>query len=157
MKLRTSEEIQDILRKFNEMGYADANVKYEDNKKNGKVLTRQDGEWKYEDEFYGGEPYSGNETLWYGDKDVFRCVYWGKVADGINFSDVYDFLRKALKVGPTGTCVHRGPECFSEDNLVYTNSCSGDIEEFTQTERIYMGDKEVYTAYFIGGRVNVNK
>ncbi|HCC42142.1 TPA: hypothetical protein DEP93_01590, partial [candidate division WWE3 bacterium] len=84
--MESLEEIQSILRKFNEMGYADTNVKYEDNGKNGKVLTRQDGEWKYEDEFYGGEPYSGNETLWYRDKDVFRCVYWGKVVEGINFS-----------------------------------------------------------------------
>jgi len=155
--MESLEEIQSILRKFNEIGYADTNVKYEDNGKNGKILTRQDGEWKYEDEFYGGEPYSGNETLWYGDKDVFRCVYWGKVIEGINFSDIYDFLRKALKVGPTGVCVHRGPESYSEGDLVYKNSCTGNIGEFVQTERICKGDKEVYIAYFIGGRVNVKK
>ena len=155
--MESLEEIQSILRKFNEMGYADTNVKYEDNGKNGKVLTRQDGEWKYEDEFYGGEPYSGNETLWYGDKDVFRCVYWGKVVEGINFSDIYDFLRKALKAGPTGACVHRGPESYSEGDLIYKNSCAGNIGEFFQTEKIYKGDKEVYIAYFIGGRVNVKK
>lgn len=139
------------------MGYADSSVKYKDNKKNGKVLTRESGNWKYEDEFYGGEPYSGNETLWNNGKDVFRCVYWGKVIEGINFNDVYGFLRNALKVGPTGSCVHRGPECFVEGKLTYTNTCVGNVEEFVQTERIYIEDKEVYLAYFIGGKVNVKQ
>jgi len=150
-------EIQNQLRKFNLMGYANSSVKYEDNGKNGKILTRTEGEWKYEDEFYGGEPYSGNETLWFQGEDIFRCVYWGKVVEGLNFSDVYDFLRKALKEGPSGTCVHRGPEEYTEGALTYKNSCKGSIEEFIQTEKIYLEGKEIYTAYFIGGRVNVKK
>jgi hypothetical protein len=153
----TAEELKSQLRRFNLMGYADESVKYEDNGKGGKVLTRTDDAWKYEDEFYGGEPYSGNETLWVDGKDVFRCVYWGKVAEGINFSDIYSFLRKALKEEPNGKCVHRGPERFNDGELTYTNECSGTIEEFIQTERIFIKDKEVYKAYFIGGRVNVQK
>ena len=151
------EEIQKQLRAFNLLGYVDTSVKYEDNGKNGKILTRELEGWKYEDEFYGGEPYSGNETLWFNGRDVFRCVYWGRVVDGINFSEIYDFLRKALKVGPSGPCVHRGPELFVEKDTKYINSCIGTIEGFVQTERIYINDREVYTAYFIGGRVNVKQ
>ena len=150
-------EIQKQLRIFNLLGYSDTSVKYDDNKKGGKVLTREKGNWKYEDEYYGGEPYSGNETLWNNGKDVFRCVYWGKVLDGVNLSDIYDFLRKALKEGPTGSCVHRGPERFVEGDLMYTNKCKGTIEEFVQTEKIYLKEKEIYLARFIGGRVNVNQ
>jgi len=153
----TSEEIKNQIRKFNLMGYADESVKYEDNSKNGKILTRIDGDWKYEDEYYGGEPYSGNETLWLNDKDVFRCVYWGKVVYGINFSDIYSFLRKALKEDPNGSCVHRGPEKFIEGNLTYTNDCKGNIEEFVQMERIFVNDVEVYIAHFVGGRINIHK
>jgi len=150
------EEIQKQLRHFNLLGYTDPSVKYTDNKRGGKILTLEQDEWKYEDEFYGGEPYSGNETLWYKSKDVFRCVYWGKVIDGVNFSDIYNFLRKALKIGPTGSCVHRGPECFTsaDGESTYTNTCAGTVEEFVQTERIYIKDREVYLAHFIGGRIN---
>lgn len=148
-------EIQNQLRKFNLMGYADTSVKYEDNNKGGKILTRTEDMWKYEDEYYGGEPYSGNETLWNDGKDIFRCVYWGKVIEGANFSDIYDFLRKALKEGPTGNCVHRGPEVFIEGDLKYTNSCTGTIVEFVQVEQIFNKDKEVYLAHFIGGLINV--
>ena len=151
------DDIQKKLREFNLLGYSDPSVKYETNGKSGKILTRAVGEWKYEDEFYGGEPYSGNETIWHKGKDIFRCVYWGKVVDGVNFSDIYGFLRRALKVGPDGNCVHRGPENFIEGELKYTNSCKGNIEEFVQTERIFSNDREVYIAYFIGGRVNVKQ
>ncbi len=151
------EEIQKQLRHFNLLGYADTGVKYQDNGKGGKILIREEKGWKYEDEYYGGEPYSGNETLWYKGKDVFRCVYWGKVAEDINLSDIYAFLRNALKAGPTGTCVHRGPEHFVEGNLTYINACIGNIEEFVQTEKILVENKEVYVAHFIGGRINVKQ
>ena len=70
-----TKELQRKLREFNLAGYSDESVKYKDNKKDGKILTLENQDWKYEDEFYGGEPYCGNETLWYQDKVVFRCVY----------------------------------------------------------------------------------
>lgn len=149
--------LKDLLREFNVKGYADPNSKYVDNGKNGKILKLSIDNYKYEDEFYGGEPYSGNETLWEDYKDIFRCVYWGKVVKGVNFSDIYDFLRRALSKGPNGELVHRGPKEYIEEDLKYTNSVEGDIEEFRQTERIFIGEKEVYIAYFVGGRVNVQK
>jgi len=40
---------------------------------------------------------------------------------------------------------------------MYTNECTGNIEEFIQTERIFIDDSEVYTAHFIGGRINTQK
>lgn len=151
------EELKDLLREFNVKGYADPDAKYVDNGKNGKILNLTIDNYTYEDEFYGGEPYSGNETIWEDDIDIFRCVYWGKVVKGINFSDIYDFLRKALSKGPGGDLVHRGPREYIEGNLKYTNSIEGGIEEFRQVERIFMDEKEVYVASFIGGRVNVQK
>ena len=152
-----AKQLQDQLRKFNILGYTDQSIKYDNNNKGGKILVRTDGDWKYEDEFYGGEPYSGNETLWYKDIDVFRCVYWGKVEKGIDFNNIYNFLRLALKQGPTGKCVHRGPEVFVENNLKYTNECTGNIEEFNQVERIHLNNSQVYVAHFIGGRINTQK
>ncbi len=149
--------LKDLLREFNVKGYTDPNAKYVENGKNGKVLNLTIDSFTYEDEFYGGEPYSGNETIWNDGIDIFRVVYWGKVVKGVNFSDIYDFLRKALTKGPDGKLVHRGPEEYTEGNLKYTNSIEGDIEEFKQTEKIYMDGKEVYTAHFIGGRVNIQK
>lgn len=153
--LPTAEELQERLRLFNLLGYSDASVEYQNNNKGGKILCLTEDSWKYEDEFYGGEPYSGNETIWLYDHVVFRCVYWGKVNNDIQFSDIYAFLREALKQGTSGKCVHRGPELFVKGELKYSNECEGTIEEFKLTEKIYLNDNLVYQAHFIGGRVNV--
>ena len=67
------------------------------------------------------------------------------------------FLRKALSIGPSGNCVHRGPESYREGDLEYRNECVGTIEEFRQIERIYKNGVEVYVAYFNGGRINIIK
>lgn len=149
------ENLKNQLQKFNLMGYSDTNAKYIDNKKGGKIIILTDGLWKYEDEFYGGEPYCGNETMWFKGKNVFRCVYWGKVAQGINFSDIYAFLREALKKGPNKNCVHRGPKKYINGNLTYTNECKGTINEFVQKEKIFVNEKQVYMAHFIGGLINI--
>ncbi len=122
--------LKKLLRDFNIKGYSDPNSKYVENKKNGKVLKLTIDDFKYEDEYYGGEPYSGNETIWEKGKDIFRCVYWGKVVKGVNFSNIYNFLKNALSKGPDGELVHRGPEEYIEGNLRYINSIEGDIEEF---------------------------
>lgn len=150
-------KLQELLLSFNQKGYADPNAKYTDNGKDGKILKLQIDNYTYEDEFYGGEPYSGNETIWEDGISIFRCVYWGKVEKGINFGDIYSFLRKALTKGPDSNLVHRGPSEFVENNMKYTNEIEGDIEDFRQIEKIFVDEKEVYVAYFYGGRINVQK
>lgn len=153
-----SKALQKLLRDFNTAGYADAQmasetVKYVSNNKNGLILSTKSGEYTYEDEFYGGQPYSGNETIWENEVPIFRCVYWGKFMEDVPET----FLRKALSVGPTGNCVHRGPESYVEGELEYKNECTGTIDEFMQIERIFKAGKEAYVAYFYGGRINTNK
>ncbi|MBI2356934.1 hypothetical protein HYV12_02715 [Candidatus Dojkabacteria bacterium] len=149
-----AQRLRSLLLQFNLKGYTDPNTKYESNGKNGNVLKLQIDNYTYEDEFYGGEPYSGNETIWEDGKDIFRCVYWGKVIGG---ADIYAFLKSALSKGPDGDLVHRGPMEYVEGNMKYTNECEGTIEEFRQIERIYIDNREVYVAYFNGGRVNIAK
>ena len=68
---------KELLRGFNQKGYADTATHYSDNKKSGLVLTQTNGEFTYEDEYYGGEPYSGNETIWKNERPIYRVVYWG--------------------------------------------------------------------------------
>lgn len=125
--------------------------------KGGQILTLTDGGWKYKDELYGREPHFVNKTIWMKNKVHFRYVYWGKVVSGINFDDIYAFLRKGLKQGINSNTVHLGPECYIENNMAYTNSVNGDIKCFQCAERIYTDGAEIYTAWFNGGLVDVDK
>lgn len=148
-------KLQQLLRSFNTRGYADPTVEHADNHKDGKILHLEEENCSYEDEFYGGEPYSGNETIWENGKVIFRVVYYGKVTDAeMDPSELYAFLRKALAVGPTGQLVHRGPAMFELDDLTYTNRSEGTIFDFDLTEKITKKGVEIYTARFIGGLVN---
>lgn len=155
--MKNETDVKALLLAFNQKGYADPNTVYLDNGKDGKILKQTIDKFSYEDEFFGGEPYCGNETIWENGKVIFRCVYWGKVDKDSSLSEVYAFLKKALSNGPTGVAIHRGPENFSEGEFKYTNFCKGDIHEFYSEERIFLNNKEVYFAYFIGGDVNVKK
>ncbi|WKZ23921.1 MAG: DUF5680 domain-containing protein [Candidatus Dojkabacteria bacterium] len=146
--------LQKLLREFNVKGYADPSKTYEDNSKQGKLLRLQIDAYTYEDEFYGGEPYSGNETIWELANQSFGVCIGGKLQKGEDFGVLYSFLRAALAQGPSGNCVHRGPESYREADLEYTNECIGDITEFRQIERIVSKGKEVYIAYFNGGIIN---
>jgi len=150
-------DLKALLLAFNQKGYADPNTIYLDNGKDGKVLKQTIDNYTYEDEFFGGEPYCGNETIWDKGNVIFRCVYWGKVDKGCSFNDVYNFLKKSLALGPTGLAVHRGPENFSDGEFKYTNVSRGDIHEFYSEERIFFKDIEVYSSYFLGGDVNLRK
>lgn len=149
--------LQKLLREFNMKGYADPTIGYHDNGKDGKILKIAINDYTYEDEFYGGEPYSGNETIWYKGTAIFRCVYWGKVIPGIQLNEIYMFLRKALNKGPDGTAVHRGSTSYTEGEYTYTNECHGTIDEFSIVEKISIGTKEVYIAWLFGGLINVQK
>lgn len=155
--MESQTDIKALLLAFNQKGYADPDTVYLDNGKDGKVLKHVIDSFTYEDEFYGGEPYCGNETIWNNGKVIFRCIYWGKVDKDSSFSEVYTFLKKALRLGPNGVAVHRGPEEFKEGEFKYSNISRGDIHEFYSEERIFINEKEVYFAYFIGGDVNLRK
>ena len=147
--------IKDILREFNTNGYGNPDIKYTDNGKGGKSLVQSIGEYMYEDEVYGGEPYCGNETIWLKEKPIYRVIYYGRFIDSVDHNQIYPFLKKALMIGPDGELIHRGPKEYTQGNLKYTNEIIGDVNEFRQIERIFLNDKEIYVAYVNGGVINI--
>lgn len=150
----TPQQIRLKLREFNIKGYSDENAKYIDNGKGGKVISLTDGYLKYEDEYYGGEPYCGNETIWLNGKPIWRCVYYGFVESGEDFEKIYAFSRLALREGPSPTGVHRGPEIFIKDELTYQSQTKGTIENFVLEEKISRRGMQIYQATFMGGMVD---
>lgn len=148
------QQIKLKLREFNTKGYSDEHAKYISNDKGGKIIKLEDGYLKYEDEYYGGEPYSGNETIWLNDKPIWRCVYYGFVEENEDFESVYAFSRLALREGPSEKGVHRGPEIFLKDNLTYQTETQGTIENFVIYEKISRNGMQIYQATFMGGMVD---
>lgn len=56
-------------------------------------LTR--GQWKFHDNYFGGEPFGGRTIIFFKSKPVWMMVYYGSVGKDItNFAKIYEILRK---------------------------------------------------------------
>jgi len=158
-KLETKEklmqELADFLVEANQAGYASDNVESWHKEADGsQTITHERGDWKYHDNFFGGEPYGGREVIFYQGKPLFMMVYYGRVfGEGVAHKDVYAILQKALK-DSSPEALFRGPKLLVEGDCRYENEWEGDIDNFSGEEKIFFGDQEIYQAKYAGGLVD---
>jgi hypothetical protein len=122
------------------------------------TLIFEDGDWKYHDNYFGGEPYGGREVVFFQGLPVYMMVYYGWVNENVtDVQAIYKILQGALSLIPEDK-PFRGPEKFSQDGLEYANVFEGEIDNFSGEEKILSEDgKEIYKAKYIGGLVDVRK
>ncbi len=111
------------------------------------------GDFKFHDNYFGGEPYGGREVVFYQGKAVWMMVYYGFVHTETSNAEVYGFLMEALR-NTTVEAPYRGPKVFERENWSYENTLKGEVENFHGTEKIYCDKKCVYEASYIGGLVD---
>lgn len=118
------------------------------------TLIFEEGDFKYQDNYFGGEPYGGREIVFFQDKIVYIMVYYGKVNKELeDMKEVYGFLQKALTLIPEDK-PYRGPKEYKENNLEYANNFEGEIDNFSGEETIKKDNQEIYKAKYIGGFVD---
>lgn len=117
-----------------------------------KSLYFVDGDFKYHDNYFGGEPYGGREVVFYQNKPVWMMVYYGRVISG-NTSKVYKILQEAL-LEIEEQSPYRGPVELVAGDYKYVNQWQGEIDNFMGEEIIYQNEVEVYRAGYRGGVVN---
>lgn len=122
------------------------------------TIIFEDGNWKYHDNYFGGEPYGGREVVFFQNLPIYLMVYYGWVVEGVlDVNSVYKTLQGALSLIPEDK-PFRGPEKFNQDGIKYTNIFEGEIDNFFGEENITSKDgKEIYKAKYIGGLVDQRK
>lgn len=122
------------------------------------TLIFEDGDLKYHDNYFGGEPFGGREVVFLQNEPIYIMTYYGLVDESVSdFETVYKILQKALSLIPEDY-PFRGPNEYSENDLTYKNSHNGEIDNFFGEEIISSADgKEIYKAKYIGGFVNQRK
>lgn len=129
-------------------------TRYKIKEKDGSTsLYFELGQWKYHDNYFGGEPYGGREVVWHEGKPVHMTVYYGWVDGKEDLDIVYSFLREALRANPD-VSRSRGPQEFKKEKLVYCNKYAGDIGRFSGKESIYRNQQLIYQATYAGGWVD---
>jgi hypothetical protein len=116
------------------------------------TIVLEQGEWRFHDNYFGGEPYGGREVVFFRGQPVWMAVYYGQV-DGAGVDPVYSFLQRALREAPVEFPV-RGPETFTEGRFSYRNGYEGVVASFCGQETIHENGQLVYTARYAGGLVD---
>jgi hypothetical protein len=156
---RHGEELKAFIYDANIHGYGSDDV--EANKLEGSdgstKITYEKGNWKFQDVYYGGEPFFGQIIVFYKDVACWNMSYHGKVSSWVvNKSYVYDCLGSALMLISPDLPL-RGPKFFvAENGLFYVNDIVGDILKFSGHEVIHglKNDRMFYNDY-IGGVGNL--
>ena len=125
---------------------------------NSTTLIYENGDFKYHDNYFGGEPYGGREVVFYKDTPVYIMAYYGNIIPTVlDFSPVYNILQKALSSIPKDT-PFRGPKEFKTDEYTYKNQFTGEINNFSGIETIEDNEgNEIYKAQYMGGYVDQRK
>ncbi len=117
-------------------------------------LFFENGDWKYHDNYFGGEPYGGREVVLFKNLPIYLMVYYGYVNEGVrDAQQVYAVLQGALSLIPKDK-PFRGPEKYEKEEFIYKNVFEGEIDNFSGEEIITINGKEIYKAKYIGGLVN---
>jgi len=123
-------------------------------KDNSTTMIFIDGDWKYHDNYFGGEPYGGREVVFYKGKPVYIMTYYGSVNKNItDLKNLYGFLQQALQLIPEDK-PFRGPKEFQANNFKYLNEFTGEIDNFSGEEKIYQNNNLIYSAKYTGGLID---
>jgi len=116
------------------------------------TIVLEQGDWRFHDNYFGGEPYGGREVVFFRGQPVWMAVYYGQV-DGADVESVYSFLQRALREAPSEFPL-RGPETLTEGRFSYRNVHEGDVASFWGQETIHEDGRLVYSARYAGGLVD---
>jgi hypothetical protein len=118
------------------------------------TLIFENGDWKYHDNYFGGEPYGGREVVFFQGKPVYIMTYYGWVDEKVTeVKEVYKTLQQALSLIPEDK-PYRGPREYSQGDYSYINHFEGEIDSFYGEEVIKLGNATIYTAKYMGGLVD---
>jgi len=147
-------KLNEFLVKANKSGYASSGEGGEKRLDNGaKELSYQEGDYKYQDIYFGFNPFIGELIVWYQNEFIWGMNYYGKIiSDKVSAKEVYDFLKKAMMLIKEDR-PFRGPSNFKEDDWYYTDESTGGVDDFSGKEKIYYKDELVYELDYHGGLI----
>ena len=147
-------QLRKFLFKTTQCGYGNPDTQIEQALDGANVIDFQEGDWRMLDTYYGGQPYAGQEVIYYRDTAVWAMQYRGWLLSiELPTSQIYNFLRKALLAAPA-EYPYREPKELIQDDLVYRNQWRGDIDNFEGEEAIILNSQEIYKGAYFGGNVD---
>ena len=145
------DELKKFLIKAKREGYASGETTTKKENDGSNSTRCEMGDFKFHDNWFGGEPFAGREVVWFKNKPYWMMVYSGEEFAGDE--KAIPTLRKALSAMPDEMPT-RGPRILEDGEYTYKNNWQGDIEKFSGEESISKSGEKVYNARYIGGLVD---
>lgn len=118
-----------------------------------RELTFENNEFKYCDRYYGFNPFIGEEIVKKNDKIIWSMNYYGKIISFIiPAKEIYKFLQQAMRRIEEDR-PFRGPNNFTMGDFKYIDESTGDVNDFSGTEKILFKGQETYRLLYHGGIV----
>jgi len=120
-----------------------------------KIIFARSG-MKSVDYWWGGNPFSSQESITKSGKVIWAMQYRGWMEPGFEniSSETFAFLRRALKLCNEKEPL-RGPKEHDEGSFKYANSWGYNLDNFKGEERIWKDGEHIYTCRYFGGLVNL--
>lgn len=148
------EKLREFILKASRATYASGNESIKEKQEDKSTTIRfEDDEYRYHDNYFGGEPYGGREVIFLNKKPIWMMVYYGFVDPSAEAKEVYPFLMASLSKA-TLEMPYRGPELYEEANFKYENKITGTTDKFYGKEKIFKDQVCIYEASYIGGLVD---
>lgn len=132
--------------------YAGNGAFMESSRPGSKDLPYKSGEYYYQDSYFGGFNFIGEEAVWYKEEIIWGMNYYGEMVIEDIPEGFSDCLKGALKCVPVDK-PYRGPEYFKSGEFEYKCNCNGNFESFNGDEEIYQNGKLIYRLKFHGGSI----
>jgi hypothetical protein len=147
--------LRNFLIETKKAGYGAGDSKTWIKEKDGSTtIIFESGDFKMHDNFFGGEPYGGNDVIFYKGQAVWMMVYYGLIIPSVgDLEEFYEFLKRALRQQPEDLPL-RGPKLFKDGEFTYRNKVKGSLEDYVGEEIIFKNKVQIYKANYVGGLVN---
>jgi|SRR5680860_473746 len=146
-------EIRQFLVEANRNGYGNTQVIDSIGADGSHTIIFEDNNWKFHDNYFGGEPFGGREVISYNQKAVWMMVYYGFVEDITLQVQIYTFLKESLLLF-TDDLPYRGPSRHENGDWLYINKVDGNFDNFYGEEIISYKNQEIYRTRYQGGVVD---
>ena len=120
-----------------------------------RLIKTESEDWRYVDQFVGGEPFQGFEIVWFKNVPIWSMTYRGLYVGKELYKVFLKFLKATLRAAPKEMPV-RGPKKFQSKDFsgwTYENNWRGKMGEFKGKELIFFEGKQVYWAEYQGGLI----
>ena len=143
-------ELEDFLVHAKKQTYGSESTEPKQLDDGSKEYLVEAEEYVYRDRYFGGNPFIGEEVVYWEGAPIWSMNYYGKATD--RESEVFEFLVKCLGMVETKK-PYRGPDKYEEGPWHYRFMSRGNLFSFWGEEEIFYDGVRVYWLRFHGGEI----